>query len=34
MTKLPDAVFDRLLRTMLKGTPSKLKAALKPLAAA
>ena len=34
MTKLPDVIFDRLLRTMLKATPPKRIASPKPLPAA
>ena len=33
MTKLPDVIFDRLLRAMFKGSPSKQKALPKLLPA-
>lgn len=33
MTKLPDIIFDRLLKTMLKGVPSAPKVVPKPLPA-
>lgn len=33
MTKLPDIIFDRLLKTMLKGVPSRPKVVPQPLPA-